>query len=217
MRAQTALGVASDIFDDLDDNKVVELLDKLITALQNQVNSPSEQIQLEVGKSRGAVREALESSRFNEYPPSLYAVLEGMEVEHLLGNRLKASLEEAFVGNDITPASALSDIKKLRDKVEALKATSERYVEDSEYFEIYIDDLEPNEYEIAITIPRSFVNNELDDFGKELVKLDKLFSVFVEIETGSREDFKIRSISFERSHRSPEFCARGRANGGHIN
>ena len=195
MRAQTALTVVGDIFEDLEEGGIVPLFQTLVAAMQNQVNSPNEQTQLEVGKSRDALLKTLKRSRFNNYPTSLFALVETMDVEHLLGERLRQSILRSFSGNEITPATALAQIEDLSSQVQTLYQTAEQYISSSEYFELLRDDLDENDHEISVVVPRGFVNNELDDFGKELVKLDKLFSVFVEIETGSREDFKIKTIS----------------------
>ena len=44
-------------------------------------------------------------------------------------------------------------------------------------------------------IPRSFLDNRLDEFAEELRKENQIFGVFSELATGSRSGFGIRSIS----------------------
>ena len=195
MRAETALEVIGDIFWELDQDEILPKLDALISALEQQVNAPSEEAQLAAVSARDAIFETLSGSMFNDYPPSLTTVLEEMGSQALLGTKLRSRIELAFAGNDLTPASALEKIRLLRDSVDKLYKKSDEYVAASRYFKVEQDTLAFNEYEFAIAIPRHFVNNELDDFGKELTKLDRIFSVFNEIATGSREDFKIKSIS----------------------
>lgn len=195
MRAQLALEVANDIFWELDRNLVTSKFDKLVSALEQQVSSPNETNQLEVAEQRDQLYRIFETSKFNSYPPSLELVLSDMGVENLLGLNMKRRLEGAFQGNQLTPASALEIVKELRDSIETLYGKSEEFVITAGYFELRPDDLEYNEYEFSIAIPRGFVDNELNNFGSELKRLDRTFSVFSELATGSREDFKIKSIS----------------------
>jgi hypothetical protein len=65
----------------------------------------------------------------------------------------------------------------------------------SKYFEVGPDTPEGEDFEFSIIIPRGAVDNELDQFGRELVKLDRLFRLFCELATGSRDDFKIKAVS----------------------
>ena len=57
------------------------------------------------------------------------------------------------------------------------------------------DDIEPGECEIGVLVPRDYVKNLLNDFGEELIELNKILSVFAELSTGSRAGFEIREIS----------------------
>ncbi|GAB5487859.1 MAG: hypothetical protein Pars2KO_14290 [Parasphingorhabdus sp.] len=195
MRIQLALEVAEDIFRDFDDALIPKKFDELVEALQQQINSPNEQTQLKVVEVRDQIFDALDNSRFNDYPPSLDLILDEMDVRNFLGKNLKQLVANAFEGNDLTPASVKADISQLRDYVAKVWQEAEQLGISARYFEMYPDDVEFNEYEFSIVVPRNYVDNELDDFGTELKRLNKTFSVFNEIATGSREDFKIRAIS----------------------
>ena len=195
MRAEIALEVISDIFWELDQDEVLKKFDALISSIEEQVNDSTEDTQLAVAAARDILFNTLAESTFNDYPPSLLVVLEETGVQGLIGSRLADRVRSAFLGNEITPASALEKIRSLRASVDMLHKRADEYTVSSRFFKIEQDTLSYNEYEFSIAVPRHFVNNELDDFGKELVRLDRIFSVFNEIATGSREDFKIRSIS----------------------
>lgn len=58
-----------------------------------------------------------------------------------------------------------------------------------------LESLAAGESELAVLIPRSFVDNRLDEFAEELRKENQIFGVFSELATGSRPGFGIRSIS----------------------
>ncbi len=54
--------------------------------------------------------------------------------------------------------------------------------------------MENDECEVGVIIPRKYVENNLKNFGQELVELEKTLIVFSELSTGSREALKIRTI-----------------------
>ena len=57
------------------------------------------------------------------------------------------------------------------------------------------EDLSAGECELAVLVPRAFVENKLKLFGEELEELNKIFGVFAEIATGERPGFTIKTIS----------------------
>ncbi|WAT16904.1 hypothetical protein OZN62_08115 [Aurantiacibacter sp. MUD11] len=179
----------------MDSELIPNKLDKLVTALQQNAEATNESTQLRVAELRDGLFESLDRSRFNNYPPSLDAILEEMGVKAWLGQNLRRKLEAAFVGNEVTPAAVKAKVAEIRDTVKRIWADAEQLGISAARFNIERDKNAFNEYDFAIIIPRSFVSNELDDFGAELKRLDRIFSVFNEIATGSREDFKIKSIS----------------------
>ena len=195
MRVETALEIAEDIFRDFDNHLLLNKLEKLITALRQAAAQPSEPNQIAVAELRAQIFEALDKSRFNDYPPSLELALSELKVRPWLGLALKSKIEGAFHGNDITPAAAAEKLQEIYDRVYKIWNESEQLGISAATLNLFEDENSFNEYDFTIIIPRQFVNNELDDFGVELKKLDRIFSVFTEIATGSRENFKIKSIS----------------------
>lgn len=57
------------------------------------------------------------------------------------------------------------------------------------------EELEIGKFEVGVLIPREAVSNELKPFGKELLQLNKILVPFLELGTGERPDYEIRSIS----------------------
>ncbi len=195
MRVETALELAEDIFRDFDSQLILNKVEKLIAALRQAATQPSEQNQIAVADLRGQVFDALEQSRFNDYPPSLELALDELKVRPWLGLALKSKIENALQGNDLTPAAAAEKLQKVYDRVREIWHQAEQFGISASHLNLFEDENSFNEYDFTIIIPRRFVNNELDDFGVELKRLDRIFSVFTEIATGSRENFKIKSIS----------------------
>lgn len=195
MRVETALEITDDIFRDYDSELIPSKLEQLVSALKLSANQPSEHHQMMVVEARTKLYESLEISRFNDYPPSLELALSELGVREWLGLALKQKLEAAFEGNDITPAAVAQKVEEIEKKVRRLSNQAEQFNISADTFRLYKDKNQFDDYDFTVIVPRNFVSNELDEFGAELKKLDRIFGVFTEISTGSRENFKIKTIS----------------------
>lgn len=200
MRAETVVEILKDFLSDLESLKIEERFQTLLTSLENLSSAPSPENQAIVKTEKDAIISAFEASTLNSlsmtqqlYTQQLY--IEEMALGDFMPSALKKDVEAAFGGNDLTPSITSEKVTEARDKFSRLINESKAFTSASEFFEIYADQPEEGSFDFSISIPRSAVSNELDEFGRELVKLDKLFGVFCEISTGSRDDFKIRSIS----------------------
>jgi hypothetical protein len=159
------------------------------------LGSPTPENQSAVANKRDELISALERSRFNNYPIGLDHYLREMDIGGYLPKSLIGDLRLAFSGNDITPSITKEKFEEIRRLAIRLIDESKSHLDSSEFFEIYSDAPEDGKFDFSITIPRDSVDNELDNFGRELIKIDKILGVFCEIATGSRDDFKIKSIS----------------------
>ena len=184
------------IRNDLAETKVQATLEQLVSALQNQVNQPQQpDFQQQVSKQLITLNEALSKASSNSFSPGWRQSIKELAIDYLLGNELAEALQEVFRRNQITPSVALDEIKELSNEVTALKKAVDEIAEGFDYLEIGKEELEPGECEIGVLIPRSAVNNKLNNLGKELSDLDGVFRTFSEVATGKRPDFEIRSIS----------------------
>ena len=195
MLAETVAEILTEIVGEFTQFEILESFELTISALQNLAGSPSPAFQTEVNEQKISLLKALTSTKFNNYPIGLQLYIAEMEVGEILPPALAAEVERAFTGNDLTPAITLEKMLGIEKQAKRLVQEAASYINSSEYFEIYPQAPEGDEFEFSITIPRESVSNELDNFGRELVKLDKLLGVFSEIATGSRDDFKIKTIS----------------------
>jgi len=195
MRAERLLQVINDILADISRLRILRLFGQLESTLGRSTTDPSEENQAAVVRARTELTTALNRSRFNSYPASLRQILEELGVEKTVGAALASDIDDAFAGNNITPAFVLKKVQQERKYVEALQREARRYSRSLKYFEVGPDELDPGEFEITVAIPGKAVNCELGSFGRETIKIDKIMGVFSEIATGSRESFKIRAIS----------------------
>lgn len=196
MRAEVVSEILDDVIADFTELSVIARLETLAQALQNQINSPTAENQVLVRDLKDEILDQFSKSRFSRYPISLTLTLDEMKIEDYLPLRLAGEIEDAFSGNQITPATVLAELADVQDKARIILGHAKAYKDAAGFFEFEARYPEPDdEFEFTISIPREAVNNELDDFGRELTRLDKLLGVFSEMATGSRSDFKIKSIS----------------------
>ena len=196
MNAERLHAIILAIKDDLQKTALVNTLKELTTHLQNQVNQPNQpQHQQQVSTILANLFQNLEKAPSNDFPPTWRLATEEIECEELLGNNLRAKIDEIFSRNQITPSVALDEIKEIHSSVSSLNIAIDQLISGFKHLNIGADDLEPGECEIGVLVPRDFVKNLLNDFGKELIELNKIFNVFAEISTGSRAGFEIREIS----------------------
>ena len=196
MNVKRLFEIARIIEDDLKDTETVDLLNSLTAALQNQINDPgNSNHQTQVSEFRKKIMNNLGNSKSNQSAPGWKQLTREIGADGLLGNKLAEEIHETFSQNGITPSIALEKLKEIQQKLQNLKDNLDKLTSSLSHFQIHPDKLEPGECELDITIPRDFINHQLKDLGKELTQLEKHFGVFSELATGSREGFKIRTIS----------------------
>lgn len=195
MRAETIYRLTLDIYRDITDLQLIELLEALGSSLQAHATSPTESSQTAVAEARVRVLNALENSRFNSTPPTDAKLLKEMRVHPLLGSSLARNIDAVFAGNAVTPLIASEEFKQLVKEVNHLYEQADAITDAFSYFNTPPDMLEPGEFEIKVEIPCAAIDSELDRFGREVVKINQIIGVFTEIVTGSRESIKVRAIS----------------------
>ena len=196
MKAEVVQEIVGDIRAEFDQLQVLPRLDKLISALDNQSSSPTPENQVAVKDSKEELIEEFRKSKFIRYPLYLQLTLDEMALDGYLPDGYADQIEAAFEGDELTPATVLVKVREIREKAERTSRHTDEFLEAAGFFEIESDQPTTDEqYEFSVAIPREAVENELDNFGRELVKIDKILGVFSEISTGSRADYKIKSIS----------------------
>ncbi|WP_299574460.1 hypothetical protein [uncultured Shewanella sp.] len=100
-----------------------------------------------------------------------------------------------FERNNITPSVVHQELTQINERLKPFVSSITQLCNSMQALHVGKENLAPGECEVGVVVPRVEVDNALADFGKELVKINKIFSVFAEIATDSRESFKIRTIS----------------------
>lgn len=195
MKTERLLELALDLKADLSQTNIIALIDQLTAALQNQINGSNPAAQQATSQHLKTIETNLEKSRVNDYPPSWLRELEELKLANYFGSPLMAWIKSILERNQITVHDALNEIKTIRERLSTVSTSLNNLTSSLQDLGFQAEALQPNQYEVAVEIPRPAVKNELGELGKELGKLDRIFSIFSEIATGSRTRFQIRAIA----------------------
>ncbi len=171
-------------------------INQLITALQNQVKQPAEpKHQQQLSHTLAEFWVSCETSKANEFTPAWLDIVKEIGGEEFIGKRLQEEVRGITERNNITPSVALQELEQINSRFKLFMTAINQLCASMGALNIGHEQLESGECEVGVVVPRNAVDNALEDFGKELVQINKIFSVFSEIATDSRENFKIRTIS----------------------
>jgi hypothetical protein len=195
MRVEHLLEIAQRLKKFYKESSVVSRLEKLRASIETQANSPSAENAAAISTAKGDLVQALHAADINEWPVSWREELSELNLDGWVGSDLARQIDDIVARNSITISEALAEVTNIKETVEKDSSVITQLVSSLTHLEFEADELSPGEFEISVKIPRPAVDNAFDQLGREFVKLDRIFGVFAEIVTGSREQFKIRGIS----------------------
>jgi len=196
MNAERLHTIATAIRADIQSTKALTYLQQLRDALQNQVSQPQEAShQQQVSNALNALRAALPKAQSNTFPPAWQQVVAEIGGIPLLGQELLTQVDEVFQRNQITPTVAHQEITRLHAELDGFHQAISQVIGGFEKLTIPNEDLSPGQAEAALLVPRAAVDNQLGDFGRELVRLDQTLGTFAELATGHRAGFAIKTVS----------------------
>lgn len=120
-----------------------------------------------------------------------------MELDREYGDALLREINDIFSQNQITPSLALERVNKLHSNLKINEDNLEGIQTAFKNFRLAEQDsLAEGECEISIMLPRSYFENNLEAFGKELKQLSaSVLRPFVEVSGETSDRFTIKSIS----------------------
>ncbi len=188
--------IAKDLLAELKRVGTVSLLAQSIQALQQQISQPQQPThQQQLASHLTNLYQKLENSPVEDYSPAWRDAMIEMRVSEEFASKLRTRIKDIFERNQITLQSALEELQKIHQEVTGTETNLTGLVNGLEYFDVGEDILNIDECEVGVIVPRSYVKDNLKNFGTELVELEKTLLVFSELATGKREPLKIRQIS----------------------
>ena len=195
MNAERLLEIATDIRDDLTDTNAAALVQEMATHLQNSINQPNQPPhEQQFNDVYTRLRAALESAASNDFSPAWRETAAELGAEGLLGRDLLSRIEGILSQNEITKQIAVEALQQLHKPLEKLRTGTIELVASLEKlgFEPYA--LEPGEGELRIVVPRSFVDDQLDQLGREMGRLNFIFGRLGRLAGAEIDGFRVRAI-----------------------
>lgn len=196
MNAERLHLIAVSLRKDFQKTQIQQNLDSIVNSLGNQVKQPSNSgHQKSVEADLKKLYDGLEKSITNKFTPVWMEILHEIGGIQFVGINLIREIKLIFERKNITPSVIQQELSLISERFKPFSASINQLCNAMNALQIGQETLEPGECEIGVVVPRGEVDNALADFGKELIQINKIFSVFSEISTDSRENFKIRTIS----------------------
>ncbi len=188
--------IALELHNDLTQSGLLTALTQLADALHSLAASPGDpNYQQQVSSARQNVHDVIATSDVDHWPAAWRATLEELDIDDVVGSNLAARVEAAIGANEITPSTAAETVRTLADDLASVNKSLTQMIDVFDRFGLGAEELEVGDAEVAVTIPRGEVRERLVDLGKEFEELNKILGVFVEIETGTREPLRVRTIA----------------------
>jgi len=196
MNTERLHAIAFEVKTDIEQAQIVQLLQQLVSHLQNIVNQPQQPShQQNLSNVRKSLLEKLSQSRVNEFSPAWTQALEEIDLSEYVGNNLAERINSIFAENQITPQVALEEIQQLHTKVSEIFTNISNLINSFSYLKIGREVLSPGEGEVGILLPREYIDNRFDRLAKEFKELNWILMVLSEVGTGSAEHFELRQLS----------------------
>ena len=196
LNAERLHAIAVALRADLDATEQHALVQQLAESLQRQVQDPAQPSHgVETSTLREQLNERLASARSNGFSDAWRLTLEELGVTVLPGHALRQWIHEIFLRNEITISVAADAVAEVAERLERFRSAIDQLIASMEYLGIGAEELPPGAFEIGFLIPRSAVDNELEELGKELVELKEILGPVQELATGTRSKLTVRMIS----------------------
>jgi len=174
-------------------------IDQYLSEIEGQMNnlasSPqNSSFQLELSAALKRLSDAFYSMQEEFEPSQIKATNEINGHDYFLSDTPSA-FSTIINDNPLTPAVARDRINHIISNRRAYINTLTQLNEKLEAVGVEPLELAEDEAEIGFQIPRSMFSNQLDLMTKELNKINRILRAFSELETGSIEPVKIKTIS----------------------
>jgi hypothetical protein len=183
------------IRNELERTQAVEDVEAIAGALNRVMQQGSGQSQQNLADALTAFRNGMAESDVANWSPAWVELLKEIGYRDVLGDELRARIENIVGRNEITPAIAKQEVDEINGRLQTLRESVNQLRGALTNLHIGAEALEPGQCEIGFLIPRPAVDNELDELGEEFGEVDKILRTISEIATGDGSPVKIRTIS----------------------
>lgn len=181
---------------DFDKYSILESFQELVGHVQNQINQPNQPThQQNLATVLNTLRQNLGQCSTNDLSPAWISSLIELDFYEYLGNELLAKIDEIFARNQITLAIALEELQGILNKLNEIRSHINNIHQGLAGLNISRDELDENECEVGIQIPREAIRNNLEEFSRELRVVSLIFNTFAEVVEGKHTEIELRTLS----------------------
>lgn len=196
MNAETIHKLANQISKEADNFQLINTLNQINTSLQNMIQQPQHgQHQQTLVKNLKTFYDGCEKSLVNTLSPAWYQILVELNIDHLFGLNIKKRIENIINSNTITPQNAKNQLQPIVNEFTKVLNGFKALANGAKAINIGLDELNENEYEIGVMIPRIQINNSLDGLEQEIKEMKFILNIFTELAIGSKETIELKSLS----------------------
>ena len=196
MNTEKLYSICKELDREYSEKSLIDNLQYIINVLQNVINNPADPDQQnQLAERLRILRESLASSFTNDFSAGWKQTLKELKGDALFGREFLTQINSIFERNQITPAVAMAELRTLVDRHNAFKEGITAIITGFDRLGMEKEVLEPNHSEIGFLIPRTYLDNDLDKFGKEIHEITFILNHIAEYSTGQKQSFKIKSIS----------------------
>ena len=195
MNAERLHAIVISLNKELNDKRIVALMETMTTTLRAVVQSTNQSTQQNFAGARDALYSALTNTDSDKFSPTWRQILREIGGEDLFGRELKQTIESTLEKNQLTPAIALQDFEALYARLQQFRDALTQTISGFAYFKIGSEKLAGGECEIGILIPRAYVKNQLPEFLEELEHEEFILNTFSEVATGKPDKLEIKALA----------------------
>lgn len=196
MNAERLHAVCLEVNEAIESEDLVSKLSSVTNALQDLVNQPAaSNYQMALSAALDTLYASLRNFPTDDFSPAWRQVLYDIGGADVLGRELEKRVRAIIERNQITPATALEEVRAIDNALGEFKAAVVGVLAGFKHLRVGMDELAPGQCEVGVLVPRAAVCSNIREFGRELRELDLLLGTFTELSTGDREPLEIRTIT----------------------
>ncbi|MCL2520614.1 MAG: hypothetical protein FWE37_06405 [Spirochaetaceae bacterium] len=204
MNVEVLNTILNELKDELNKTGIVNLLNDLATNMQT-LAAPSSQIMIthlpipkhkqNVSQIKITLTANLRQSKVNDFPFLWKESLKHIGFEGLLGNELADKIEDIITKSQTAPAVAYEELVAIAKRVTSLVTAITQLTAINKILHIGTQKLQSGQSELEALVPRTAINDNMEEFLSETKKLKMFVDVFNELVTGTRGGVKLKTIA----------------------
>ena len=195
MKLEKLHNLIYDLNEEVIANELAGTLSKYHQALAQSIAQPAEDTSNAFTAATEQLDSAVQDSVADKLPPSDKRMLEQIGGSRYFGSQLRARLKAIIEEQSPTPGLAVTEIQKFTASATKFYSTLATLLGALDQLNIDMDFTGTNEYEIGVTLPPKIFKDNLDDFSKELKRVDRHLRAFGELAADDPSSCRIRAVA----------------------